>query len=579
VDDLEPVGGFGARVAVLAAGHDFPVAFDGDGAFGQAEVDEQLGEREPRRDGGGLAVDLHGQGREGFGRGRPGGVRFVGSHADDHRSSAKLVFREPGPVRLGGLLMNRRRILLCGAAGGLCALVVSVAVATGGVVRARVGGSSLALGVTIDGRRPAGDEGIGPWLETRRGQLGGEELALFHEGKWWFPTRAELGVELDVAATLEAAARATHAPGPLVALRRALAHDTPLDVPLVFRVDAARARDKLATLAPDVRREPINARLDLGSRTTVPDSPGAELDVDKTLDEIVTRKDNLRGGDVVSLVTRPITPAITTADLGNIDLSKILSAQETTFTLWGSGYNRMINIRTAAAKLDGVVLGPGEMLSFNQAVGERTLEAGFALAPEIVDDELQDGVGGGTCQVASTLHAATLFGALEIVERQSHSRPSSYIQPGLDATVAWGKVDLKIRNNRSEPILIHAFLSKPTALRVELLGATPTAKVEYRYGASGYRDFWRRVTQKNHFAPGKVVRKQKGKRGFHATSIVTTTFADGGQTERMYGSEYRPVPEVFWVGPGFDEAELGELPEGVTRVQYRGVRRDPDSGS
>jgi vancomycin resistance protein YoaR len=475
--------------------------------------------------------------------------------------------------------MNRRRILTWGAAGGLFALVVSVAVATGGVVRSRVGGDSgLALGVTIDGRRPTREQGLGPWLETRRVQLGGEEIALFHEGKWWFPTRAELGIELDVAQTLEAA-RTASSGSPLGTLRRALVHDTPLDVPLVFRVDPARTRDKLATLAPEVRREPVNARLDLASRTTVPDVPGAELDIDRTIDEIVKRQNDFRGGDVVSLPTKAITPAITTTDLGNIDLSKVLSAQETTFTLWGSGYNRMINIRTAAAKLDGVVLGPGEMLSFNQAVGERTLEAGFQMAPEIVDDELQDGVGGGTCQVASTLHAATLFGALEIVERQSHSRPSSYIQPGLDATVAWGKVDLKIRNNRSEPIMIHAFLSKPTALRVELLGATPTAKVEYRYGASGYRDFWRRVTQKNHFALGKVVRKQKGKRGFHATSIVTTTHADGTQIERMYGSEYRPVPEVFWVGPGFDEAELGELPEGVTRVQYRGVRRDPDSGS
>lgn len=478
--------------------------------------------------------------------------------------------------------MNRRRILTWGAAGGLFALVVSVAVAAGGVVRSRVAGAgdTLPTGVTLDGRRPAGDEALGPWLEARRAQLGNEELSLFHEGKWWFVTRAELGLELDVPATMTAAKSASFSSDhPLASLRRALAHATPLDVPLVFRVDAARTRDKLRSLAPEVRREPVNARLDLASRTTIPDVPGAELDVDKTLDDIVKQQNDLRSGDVVPLAEKPITPAITTADLGNIDLSKVLSAQETTFTLWGSGYGRMVNIRNAASKLDGVVLGPGETLSFNQAVGERTLEAGFTLAPEIVDDELQDGVGGGTCQVASTLHAATVFGALEVIERQSHSRPSSYIQPGLDATVAWGKVDLKIRNNRSEPIMIHAFLSKPTALRVELLGATPTAKVDYRYGASGYRDFWRRVTQKNHFAPGKVVRKQKGKRGFHATSIVTTTFADGTQIERMYGSEYRPVPEVFWVGPGFDEAELGELPEGVTRVQYRGVRRDPDSGS
>lgn len=459
--------------------------------------------------------------------------------------------------------MSRRRAL------ALSFVAVAVLGAAAGGVALRLGGvtGDLPTGVTIAGGRPPAGMALGAWLEGRRGALATDETALFHEGRWWFRANGELGIELDVARTMEAAQ--TTAQTSLFG--RLTGRSVALDVPYVFRLDEKRAEAALAALAPEVRREPVNARFELATHTTIREEPGAELDVLPSVADLQALAHE--SGDVLPLRTRVVAPAITTEALGNIDLSKVLSAQETTFTLWGTGYGRMINIRTAASKLDGVVLAPGETLSFNQVVGERTIEAGFTMAPEIVDDELQDGIGGGTCQVASTLHAATIFGALEIVERQSHSRPSSYVQPGLDATVAWGKVDLKIRNNRAEPVMIHAFLSKPTAVRVELLGAAPQAKVDYRWGSSGHRDFWRRITQKSHFAGGKVVRKQKGKKGFHATSVVTTTWADGTQTERMYHSEYRPVPEVFWVGPGFDEAELGELPDGVTRVQYRGVRK------
>src|SRR5262249_5989620 len=154
----------------------------------------------------------------------------------------------------------------------------------------------------------------------------------------------------------------------------------------------------------------------------------------------------------------------------------------TTYLTWGSGADRGVNIRNAAKRIDGAILMRGETFSFNDRVGPRTLERGFAVAPEIQADELTPGVGGGTCQASSTLHAAALFGALEIVERQAHSRPSSYTKLGLDATVKYPNVDLKVRNTMSFPIMIHAFFPKPTpaqqrakmeALRIELLGGDP----------------------------------------------------------------------------------------------------------
>lgn len=533
---------------MLFARDDLAVALDRHRPFVEREVREQPEKREAVGDDRVFAVEDE-------------------PHVDGR--SAKSCLRARASVRFRGNVMSRRRIIVSSVVGTfvLGALACAVGARFVGVT------GELPPGVTIEGGRPPKGMTLGTWLEAKRAAQVTEETSLFHEGRWWFVPNEELGVELDVAQTIDAAKSASRSS----VLTRMLGREETVDVPYVFRLDEKRAEAKLGSLAPDVKREPVNARFELASHTTVREEPGAELDVAPSVADL--RKLPHRAGDVLALRTKAIAPAITTEALGNIDLSKVLAAQETTFTLWGTGYGRMVNIRTAAAKLDGVVLGPGETLSFNQVVGERTVEAGFTMAPEIVDDELQDGIGGGTCQVASTLHAATVFGALEIVERQSHSRPSSYVQPGLDATVAWGKVDLKIRNNRSEPVLIHAYLPKPTSIRVELLGAQPTVKVDYRWGSSGHRDFWRRVTQKGHFSAGKVVRKQKGKKGFHATSVVTTTLGDGTQTERMWHSEYRPVPEVFWVGPGFDEAELGELPEGATRVQYRGIRKPPATPS
>ena len=193
-------------------------------------------------------------------------------------------------------------------------------------------------------------------------------------------------------------------------------------------------------------------------------------------------------------------------------------------------------------------------------------------------DEMTTGVGGGTCQVSSTLHVAALFGALEILERQSHSRPSSYTQMGLDATVSFPTVDLKIRNSMPFAVMIHAFVPEPTkeldkrmhrALRVELLGGEPVAKVEYRFGIGRAEDFTRRIYVKSFLPPGKRIKHQKGTRGYDVTSLVTLRFFDGRVEERSYFSGYRPAPEVFWVAPGYDEKELPPLPDHAKGVEDR----------
>ncbi len=137
-------------------------------------------------------------------------------------------------------------------------------------------------------------------------------------------------------------------------------------------------------------------------------------------------------------------------------------------TLAGSGAGRTHNIRLACAAIDGVVLAPGDVLSFNRTVGPRTSERGFVDAPVILRESRQLQTGGGICQVASTLFVAGLLSGLSVAQRHRHSTPVDYIPLGQDATVSWGVKDLALRND----------LDQRVRVRIEVLGSTLTARLE-----------------------------------------------------------------------------------------------------
>jgi hypothetical protein len=136
---------------------------------------------------------------------------------------------------------------------------------------------------------------------------------------------------------------------------------------------------------------------------------------------------------------------------------------------------------------------------------------------------------------------------------------------GLDATVSYPSKDLRFVN--SYPVILHVFLPQAGVVRAEVLGGEPVAKVEYRYGVARTEEFVRRILVKPWFEPGRVVRKQKGIRGFSVVSMVETDFGDGRVDKRSYYSEYRPTPEIFWVAPGTDAQTLPDLPPGAKGLE------------
>lgn len=124
--------------------------------------------------------------------------------------------------------------------------------------------------------------------------------------------------------------------------------------------------------------------------------------------------------------------------------------------------NRTENIRLAAEALDGKRLASGELFSFNESVGERTADKGYKEALIIEGDVFTPGLGGGICQVSSTLYNAVLLAQLEIVERHRHSLPISYVPLDQDATVAWPNLDFKFKNTTDDYLLIRTFMEGDT---------------------------------------------------------------------------------------------------------------------
>jgi len=428
-------------------------------------------------------------------------------------------------------------------------------------------------GILVGEQVPPVDVPLEAWLARRERALAARQLSLVSDGWTAQATFGELGLSLDVEQTARAARLAAQSTSGLLSeLRRRIAPSPEIyDVPLVFRFDPERASVHLAALASAVHREPVDARLDLRAHARIPDRPGRDLDLAATLVQIAAgeRED----GALITIATRSIAPSITSDMLHAVDVTRVLSSFETDFTHHAGP--RAINISTAARYLNGSVIGPGETFSFNHAVGSRTLERGFTEAPQIVADELEPGVGGGVCQVASTLHAAAVYGGFEILQRRSHSRPSGYTPLGLDATVIDGELDLKVRNPYDSALIVHAFLPTPTTLRVELLGRDAPGKVEHFYQVKEKHEFVRRVVVEPGFEPNQSKRHQKGIRGYDVVSTVRTTYPNGERRFRTYNSTYYPVPEVYWVGAGTDPNSLPPLPDGAQGVEVGAADKGP----
>jgi vancomycin resistance protein YoaR len=359
-------------------------------------------------------------------------------------------------------------------------------------------------------------------------------------------TRADLGARVDERMLAHLIAAATDPTSPLLRHHATIAAGQPVELPMPVHLDGTVAFPLLMQLKEDVDHPPVDARLDVESRSVIPEQPGRYMDVYATLaklDEALSRGQS----DVQAAIST--SPArVTRAQLAGVEMREVLGFFETNYNADESKRDRTYNLHLAASKINGYVWMPGEVFDFNSVVGDRSEANGFRMATVISAGELIDGVGGGTCQIAGTLHAASFFSGMEILDRRPHTRPSGYIKMGLDATVVYPSINLRMRNNLPHPVVIHTRLGGGLA-RIELLGPRRTRAVTFVRKIMHVDRFPSRDVPDPNLAPGQRVLTQRGIPGFRVRRYRIVRDGDQAVRER-WEDAYPPTVEIWHVGTG-----------------------------
>ncbi|MFD0669846.1 VanW family protein [Cohnella sp. GCM10027633] len=208
----------------------------------------------------------------------------------------------------------------------------------------------------------------------------------------------------------------------------------------------------LDSVARQTDRPPVNARIGVGGGIES-ERLGVKLDRRKFEERCY---EYFYGNGPLSLQT-PQTAVYPRVDVELLSLirEKPIGSYATYFR--AGNKNRSNNIALAAQAINNTVVFPNETFSFNKIVGVRNHQKGYRRAKVIVRGELAEDIGGGICQVSSTLYNAVDRAGLTILERYSHSRQVPYVLPGRDATVSWNGPDFSFQNQYDQPILLRAF--------------------------------------------------------------------------------------------------------------------------
>ena len=243
--------------------------------------------------------------------------------------------------------------------------------------------------------------------------------------------------------------------------------------------------------------EPVDAQWDSETNQVIASSVGYRFD----LEAAKTALESAQPGDVLQFPYEMIQPEI---DTDSVTDGMFRDELGTYTAKSGSSYNRDTNLRLACEALDGTILYPGDVFSYNEALGERTPEKGYLPADSYMGSQTIKSYGGGICQPSSSLYYCALLADLEIVERSNHGFVSSYMPYGMDATVDWSGPDFKFRNSTNYPIRIDAEANGGTVtvtlmgtdekdyyvkMEYEILGTSSPKTIEEKVSASsGYKD-------------------------------------------------------------------------------------------
>ena len=296
----------------------------------------------------------------------------------------------------------------------------------------------------------------------------------------------------------------------------------------------------------EVKCDPVDAHYDLEPYKLYPEQEGIDFKISIEEAKKIVSEPN-KEEYKIPLTLIPANKTI--KDIGFEAFPYLISSYSTKYD--ASNINRSNNLKLAADKINGTVLMPGETFSYNKVVGKRTVEAGYRDAKIYSNGQVVDGLGGGICQISSTLYNAVLLANLDIVERRNHYFKTSYIAAGRDATVVWGSIDFKFKNSRTYPVKIGASVSNGVAefkihgvqeeeeYEISIL---PVVTATIPYGTQTIVD--------PALAPGQQVVSQSGMSGCKVTTYLEKKL--NGKVvskEAITSDSYNAMNRIVRVGP------------------------------
>lgn len=443
-------------------------------------------------------------------------------------------------------------------------VLIGIALSTRGVVAALLDDEHICPGVSVDGIDVGGlaISEARVRLEGRVREYEESPILVKRGDSLWRVNPGDLGVRVE----LEAALRAAYSLGRSGLFWNRIAERFSIvrsgrDIPWTVTVDEQLLRDFVFALAQQVQVAPVDARIVIHEDDRVsiePSSDGCMLDSSAFIGAL-RQATTARPPREFEMPAICMPADVTTASLEAKGIRRLISEYTTRFAAGNT--RRVNNIRLGAQHLDNKMLAPGEVMSFNDVVGPRIPERGFMEADIIFDSQLVPGIGGGICQVSTTLYNAAILGLLEPVARVNHSLPISYVPMGRDATVSYGTIDLKLKNVSPGYILIRSYVGRDN-ITFKVFGDMPDSM-----GVSIHTEVIEKlepgtIQRIDPLAePGSVRVQEEGKFGY-VVAVWRITKIDGEEVERELISRdrYKPQPKVLVVGPAVAPTALEPEP-------------------
>lgn len=345
---------------------------------------------------------------------------------------------------------------------GLTAVVTALGL--GIFTPARVSADTLPNGIYVGEYHLGGmtEEEAGAKIEKLVDEMENQKITLIVDGQSVETTARELGFHWSNPEAVAQAASAWQG-GNLIKryLNKKDIEQNHVIIPLETALDENQVAAFVAQKCAEAVAEPQNASIvrENGAFVITPSVTGKAVDTGATkqaLDAALAQ--GLKEPVTVNAVVTEVKPAITTEDLSTIQ--DVLGTFSTSFA--SSGASRSTNLKVGSSKINGHVLMPGETLSGYECMHPFTVANGYATAAAYENGQVVDSVGGGVCQIATTLYNAVLRAELEVAQRQNHSMAVSYVKPSEDAAIAGTYKDIKFTNNYSTPIYIEGYTSGKT---------------------------------------------------------------------------------------------------------------------